>query len=154
MFFNYGKIQNQVCGTHSDTGAGLINKFYITNRFTNQVGANARFGYFIEDYFLYALVGIQYQESKYFVTANQTTNGGDVYDYSYSTSKKKTSALSTGLGLERPIADHFKIGLEMKYTKYPKKHFYYALGDAEKTNLTTTFKYRLLAFSVRLSYVF
>ena len=154
FFFNYGKIENKVSGTHSDTTAAVYTKFYITNRVTSQIGGNARVGYFLDCYFLYAFVGLHYQKAKYYVTAQQTPGDISLHDYAYSSSNQSASAVSFGLGAERPISDHFKIGLEMKYTKFPSKQYYYSLGDSEKTNITTKFKYRLLAFNFRISYVF
>lgn len=130
--------------------------FDITHKITNQYGANIKLGYFLESYFLYALMGIQSQTSQFFAKARQDQAGGVLHEYEYRTKKKNRNAFSFGLGIQKAIAENYAIGLEYKFARFPKKNFTWDLPDGVlvQTKLTSNLKYQMHSISLKLMYIF
>ncbi len=155
FFYNYGKLEETISGTHSDPLGPINTTFDITHKLTNQAGANVRFGYFLDSYFLYTLLGIHSQTSQFYAKAKHIDLGvGTEEDYNYKTKKKNTNVFSFGFGVQKSIAENYAIGLECKFANFPNKNFTWNLGDADTTKLTSSFKYQLRSINLKLMYVF
>jgi opacity protein-like surface antigen len=158
FFYNYGKLENTIRGSHVDTLLGPVNTaFDITHKVTNQYGANVRLGFFLDSYFLYALLGIHSQTSQFYAKARQVDQGtGDVHEHDYRTKKKTKNAFSFGLGAQKAIAENYAIGLECKFARLPKKNFIWNLQDDAlvQTKLTSSLKYQMRSISLKLMYIF
>ena len=154
VFYNYGNIENTVSGKHVDP-AGVATAFDIKHRITNQTGINARFGYFLESYFVYTLFGLHSQTGNYQVKARQDAGAGNMLEYSYNTGNKITTGSSFGLGVQKQITENYEIGLEYKLTNFPRKNPYeFNTKDPIKTTLTSTLSYKLHSIGLRCIYKF
>lgn len=157
FFYNYSKFETTIDGKHTDAVLGPTNTvFDITHKFSNQHGVNARLGYFLDSYFLYALFGVHSQTSQFYAKATQDQAGGALHDYAYRTKKKNTSTFSFGFGAQKTIAENYAVGIECKIANFSNKNFSWNLNDGAgvQTKLTSNFKYQLRSVALKLMYVF
>jgi opacity protein-like surface antigen len=155
FFYNYGKFTNTIRGSHNDPLGGINTAFEITHKISSQMGANVRLGYFLESYFLYGSIGITYQKAQFEMLASRVDIlGGGANQYGYKPRKKKTSAFTFGFGAQKAIAENYAVGIECKFATFPKKNFSFTHNDAERTTLTSNFKYQLRSVALKVMYVF
>ncbi len=153
IFYNYGKIESRIRDIFSDIISATSTSFDITHKISNQVGTHIRLGYFFDSYFLYTLLGMQYQTA-YFEMKAVHTDAGVSTPYNYKSKTKSTSAFSFGLGAQKAIAENYAVGIECKFATFPIKNFAFNLSDAERTTLTSNFSYKMRSVALKLMYVF
>ncbi len=154
FFYNYCNFEDTAAGQHDDP-ANAVNAFDIKHTITSQFGANARLGYFLDNYFLYTLFGFHSQTGQFCAKAKQEQGaGGIIYEFDYKTERKVTTAFSFGLGLQKAITENYAIGFECKFARFPKRNFTFNLNDPSNTKLTSTLQYKLRSFGLRFMYTF
>lgn len=156
FFYNYGKLENKIDGTHSDAVQGIDTKFEITNKISSQMGANIRLGYFYQDYFFYGLLGALYQKIQFSALATRFDAGlgGPPASYNYKPAKKRASTFIFGFGAQKAINEKYIVGLEFKIADLPKKTYTWKLHDPTNTSLNSSFKYQLRSIGLKLMYIF
>lgn len=154
FFYNYGKLENKISGTHYDAGGPFTTVYDVFYKFSNQKGVHVRIGYFLDSYFLYGLAGLQYQTGYFEVAARNTNAMADVTQETFRTKKKNSSTFSYGLGLQKLIEKNFAIGLECKFSSFPNRSYAFELNDLVRTTLDSSLKYQLRSISLKLMYVF
>ena len=153
IFYNYGRLESQIRGTLTDPAVPSSATFDIAYKITNQVGAHIRLGYFLDSYFLYTLLGMQYQTA-YFDMKAQHVEGIVSTAYQYKSKKKNTSAFSFGLGAQKAITENYAVGIECKFATFPVKYFTFNLSDGERTTLNSNFSYKMRSVALKVMYVF
>jgi opacity protein-like surface antigen len=154
FFYNYGTIENTISATHLDP-AGVNVAFDIKHRLTANKGIDLRIGYFINNYFINALFGVNWQTVNYQVTARRADLlGAEYHEYSHRTPHKERPGFSFGLGAQKQITENYDVGLEYKQTNYPRRRYEFNLQDATQTKLTSDIKYKIHSIGLRFIYKF
>ena len=154
FFYNYCNFEDTVAAQHNDP-VNAVTAFDIKHTITSQFGANARLGYFLDNYFLYTLFGFHSQTGRFYAKARQEQGaGGVIHEFDYKTERKVTTAFSFGLGLQKAITANYAIGFECKFSRFPKRNFTWNLGDPSNTKLTSALQYKLRSFGLRFMYTF
>ncbi|MCE2716769.1 MAG: outer membrane protein [Pseudomonadota bacterium] len=156
FFYNYGRIENKINSTYLDPAGPHDTKFQVSYKIANQKGLHLRIGYFLDSYFLYTLFGI-HSQAGYFEAKGTKSDLGlapQVIEGTYKSKTKSMTCFNFGLGAQKAIAEHYAIGLECRFSHFPNKNFTFALSDAERTTLNSSFKYQLRSISLKLMYVF
>jgi opacity protein-like surface antigen len=153
FFYNFGKIESSVIDNFTDPGGPTYTTFNVTNKIKNQSGAHIRVGYFLDSYFLYTLLGMQYQTASFEMNAQQSAAGNTTV-YSYKPKKKNISAFSFGLGAQKTITENYVVGIECKFANFPRKNFTFNFNDAGETTLTSNFSYKMRSVALKVMYVF
>ncbi len=154
FFYNVGKNEHTLDGLFTDTVAPTSTNFKITYKVANQFGIHARLGYFFDDYFLYGLAGVLCQTSSFEMKAADINGAYNPTHHLYKPSRKRTSVFSFGLGAQKTITENYALGIEYRFSQFPRRNFTYCLNDLENTTLTSSFKYKLHSIGLKLMYVF
>ncbi|MBP9828936.1 MAG: hypothetical protein KBD04_02760 [Proteobacteria bacterium] len=153
FFYNYGKLKSTTNNNFIDNAGPAYTIFDITYKIANQAGAHLRLGYFLEDYFLYTLLGMNYQNFNFEAKAQQADRGV-IGAYNYKSKTKNINALVFGFGAQKRITENYAIGLEYKFARFPTKNFTFSLNDQGGTELTSSFKYKLNSVALKIMYMF
>ena len=148
LFWNYTNISDNLDGQQT-IPLPITTSFDIRYRITNQYGINARIGYILQTYFLYALYGLHWQQSNFQVKAKRDAAAGDLREYNYNSSNKIIQCNSFGFGLQKQLSQNYDIGFEYKITNIPKKSYEFKLGDRINTKLNSNASFKLHSFSLR-----
>ncbi len=153
FFYNYGKLENKISSTYVHAGTATT-AFDATYKFTSQMGANLKLGYFLNSYFLYTLLGFQRQQIQLRAKARQVDALGDLLQFDFKGKKKSLSTFSYGFGAQKVIGENYAVGIECRLAAFPRKNFSWTLDEPNNTNLTSSFKYQLRSVALKVMYVF
>jgi hypothetical protein len=152
FFTSFTNLEHTVSGVHIVTGSSTSN-FDVKYKITTQAGINARIGYCLEKYFIYTMIGVFLQKTNYEVKVQKDIGAGVLPQHYYSKGAY-IGGPSFGLGVQKPINDHYFLGLEFKTTIFPKKSMNFNVGDDENSKLYSRFKFNLYTINLRLIYLF
>lgn len=143
-----GRFDDAVNGDH------LI--FKIKNQFTNMLEFTVKPGYFICDYFTYAILGINLQNIRCSYNADGETNGGIS---SFSDKKSKyVEGYTFGAGVQKNIYENVAVGLELKFLKFHDRTYKFNLpsnpGDPVITLSSKLKDIQTYSASLRFMYTF
>lgn len=153
FFYNFGKLESNIADNLVDPAGPTYTTFNVSYKIKNRTGAHIRVGYFLQNYFLYTLFGIQYQAFNFEAKAQQASAGIVTTD-SYKSKKKNISSFSFEFGMQKNITENYSVGFEFKSVNFPKKTFAWSLNDVGETTLTSSFKYQLRSIGMKLIYIF
>jgi hypothetical protein len=135
--------------------ANTDNAVRVQYRLTTSTGVNAKVGYFLNENFIYALLGWQQQRIRCnasFVITDRL--GGPAHEFSQ-TKNFNINAVSLGIGAQRPINENYSIGLEFKVTKLPGVSHQFIIGDINQTKLDGKLNgIRIYSAALRFTYTF
>lgn len=152
FFYNYGKIEAKSTGSFYDNIGSYALNYNIKNKLSGMYGLNFRFGYFIDSYFVYGLIGSNQLKQRCEVVARKVEAGGNS-DRKFK-KNNKARRLSLGFGTQKSINEFVDLGLEYKIARFPVKKYTFSHNDIDQNVYKSDFKYKLHTVSVRLIYKF
>lgn len=149
----YGGGQDEIKTIFTHNGA-YDNFIKIRQELGGSLTGAIRLGYIHQSYFLYGLMGCDYQKMIYYMDFVQDPVGGN-----YRPSQKEScllSGITWGLGVQKEIKNNWHVGAEIRWTQFNRKSFTYQFNEAILPNTSTTsqFKNNRFALILKVSHHF
>lgn len=144
------KLENRIVGRLFYLVAAQ-NQYEISQKMTTHAAFHARFGRFLNEWFVYGLAGAHLQSIRWLLDVYQDGGGGDLPTFSFPSNKYKL-APCFGLGFHKALTPQFDVGLEFKATFFKKFKLKWERYNANAHDVHSSFKNNL--YSIRLKFTY
>ena len=152
--WQYTNLEKTLDGRFDDAGNGDHLQFIIKNKLTSQMEFIIKPGYFICDYFTYAILGINLQNMRYEYNATGEIAGGGTVENFSDRKTKYVRGYTFGVGVQKNIYENIALGLEFKFSKYPERNYKFNFGDPKITISSKLKDIQTYSASLRFMYTF
>lgn len=154
--WQYTNLEKTLDGKFFDLGANDNLYFVVKNKLTSQVEFVLKPGYFIYDYFTYAILGFNLQNMRCDYSAAGET-AGEIKNFSDKKSRY-VRGYTFGAGFQKNVYETIALGLEFKFSKFPERNYKFDLphnpGDSEITLSSKVKDIQTYSCSLRFMYTF
>lgn len=137
---------------------GNYNLFFkIRHRMRGSVELNIKPGFFVNNYFTYAILGLSYQNMFYDYTVTGSDTLVDPGAVQWKDKKRKiVNGTILGAGVHKDLSESTAVGLEFKLTKFPsRKYNFMVTNNNIDINLSSTLKnINTYSYCLRFMYKF
>lgn len=137
--FNYSNLEKTLNAKYDDTNNGDVLDFVIKQRTKGSAELSLKPGYFVNEYFTYAILGVGYQNMFFNYTATGATGGVDNNVFK-GKSRKIVRGAIFGLGIHKDLYEHIAVGFEFKTARYAHRKYNFDVARTNNITLDSTFK--------------
>lgn len=138
--FQYNNLEKVLSAQFTEPGNADNFFFKIRQRLRGNVEFTIKPGYFINDYFAYAILGLGYQNTFFDYNATGTTGGALPARNFKGKNRKIVRGSLLGLGLHKDLYEHVAVGFEFKAAKYSSRKYRFDIPGASEIALSSTLK--------------
>lgn len=137
--FNYSNLEKTMNSKFDDAANGDVLDFVIKYRTKGSAELSLKPGYFISDYFTYAILGVGYQNMFFNYTATGQTGGVDNNIFK-GKSRKIVRGAIFGVGIHKDLYEHIAVGFEFKSARYSRRNHEFEVARTNEIKLASTVK--------------